>query len=183
MFFLCFTFNCVGECFSFLAQLHNNSIYSRSHRWAPYRLCFINIEIEPGSFLRCVLKPKLDSSCCKYWWLFLQICLHVFLFYIYIYIYIAFHIQLVGLDMFRERRGKFWIKKSFKKREQRRCCIVTNPTIIPAFCLILFFSGNDEKWPGLGVQVWSFSISLCSSCVLHIVYLFYLPCVTSVLLS
>ena len=141
MFFLCFTSNCVGECFSFLAQLHNNSIYSRSHRWAPYRLCFINIEIEPGSFLRCVLKPKLDSSCCKYWWLFLQICLHVFLLYIYIYIYIAFHIQLVGLDMFRERRGKFWIKKSFKKREQRRCCIVTNPTIIPAS----FFSVETKK--------------------------------------
>ena len=31
------------------------------------------------------------------------------------YIYFAFHIQWVGLDMFRERRGIFWIKKSFKK--------------------------------------------------------------------
>ena len=68
MFFLCFTSNCVGECFSFLAQLHNNSIYSKSYRWAPYKLYFINNEIKLGSFPRCVLKPKLDSSCCKYWW-------------------------------------------------------------------------------------------------------------------
>ena len=117
MFFLCFTSNCVGECFSFLAQLHNNSIYSRSHRWAPYRLCFINIEIEPGSFLRCVLKPKLDSSCCKYWWLFLQICLHVFLFYIYIYI-LLFIYNWLAWTCLGKGGGNFGLKKALKKESR-----------------------------------------------------------------
>ena len=26
--------------------------------------------------------------------------------------------QWVGLDMFRERRGKFWIKKTLRKKEE-----------------------------------------------------------------
>ena len=41
--------------------------------------------------------------------------------------------QWVGLDMFRERRGKFWIKKTFKKKGRDDIALLPIQRSYPSF--------------------------------------------------
>ena len=94
-FFIWFFLICVKEYFSLLTRWNNHKIvrnmfypkkaralsliYRRRKRWVPHKLIYNKIETK-ANFPRCVLKPRLDSSYCKYWWLFLQVCSYVCVF-------------------------------------------------------------------------------------------------------
>ena len=138
------------------------------------------------NFALSILKLNLEAFLSVFWsqnWILLIVSIDGCF---YIYIYSAFHIQWVGLDMFRERRGKFWIKKkkTLRKKEETtlRCYQSNNHTRLlfdPYFRwkrwkLVLYWIFRFDLSPFLYVLL-VFSI--------YIVYLFYLPCVTSVLLN
>ena len=100
MFFFCFTFFCVEESFSFLAQWPNNPIiYIRSYRWNPHELSFIKIKI----------KTNLEASLGVFYsqnWIHLVVGIDsYFCKFVYLYIYIYYKLW-VDLDMFRRRRRK-----------------------------------------------------------------------------
>ena len=128
------------------------------------------------NFALSILKLNLEAFLSVFWsqnWILLIVSIDGCF---YIYIYSAFHIQWVGLDMFRERRGKFWIKKkkNFKKKGRDDVALLPIQQSYPPFVWSLFSVEAMKIGLVLDIQVWSFSISLCSSCVLHIYCLFIL---------